>query len=787
MTKTTPYPVFLKNLNYLLCFCVLLTQALSASVDPVNYGATPDDSGNNAGAIQAAINTGNDVVFTQAGVYCLEDRLYLMTDGQKISANVDGVVLVATASVEMIIKLLGNYQTVSGLSLDSNGLATYGVKLGSITPNAEGIGNTIDSCDFYGSVGHHILAYGFDVTVTNNRIYGTGATHAIPVVFSYVNGFTCSGNMLNDNKGFGFQTRWSSNGIFEDNIVRNPTYIDEVVVSVNGQSILNFEMPVDVYRAGIEVNDVAYDNYQVSNYTLSPANLGAGHKAFTVTLNSNLANGLVIGDTVKFFGWRSYENFNINAGSRDIIIRNNEVIGSGDSNYVIATDYNDARAEDGDFLDQTNPPVGIVLENNTARNALGAGIALTHSLKTSEMGQNPWTDLKYNTQGGVPAWDSRVKINTNGQLEVFTGYGESGLWIPAQENLPQSPSYRVSWDQGSSGGWSFVRLNSNALVDTPNDRMEFGFLVNGSTVALYEDGVSQLSATFNNPTGEGGLHHIDCSVENGQLIAVINEDYANIWRYDLSSTSTGTTGIGNFSIHSLAMGASGYLDNFKYYAIDTTTALSEPFYIYDFFNVGATNNQNADLATAFRQGAPFYKIDGFVSTDAALVSDGAPWSTFIFDSSGEIEQSAVEGKVTEHNVPAYLYSNNEGPWIPIENRVDAPYIDYSTVLSPDPNFASYVGFFDSINANYIKGWCWDSSRRDQPLYVEIYDGDTLLAQVCADEFRQDLATAGYGNGYHGWKIPTPASLMDGQSHQISVKILEVQRNLLQSPKTYQSL
>jgi SAM-dependent methyltransferase len=80
------------------------------------------------------------------------------------------------------------------------------------------------------------------------------------------------------------------------------------------------------------------------------------------------------------------------------------------------------------------------------------------------------------------------------------------------------------------------------------------------------------------------------------------------------------------------------------------------------------------------------------------------------------------------------------------------------------------GFHDLATCGEISGWAWDSSMPDTPIYVDIYDGDKLLATVLADRLREDLRTAGKGQGHHAFVFPVPRHLKDGKPHSIWVKI-----------------
>jgi phospholipid N-methyltransferase len=94
----------------------------------------------------------------------------------------------------------------------------------------------------------------------------------------------------------------------------------------------------------------------------------------------------------------------------------------------------------------------------------------------------------------------------------------------------------------------------------------------------------------------------------------------------------------------------------------------------------------------------------------------------------------------------------------------------------------YEGNHDGADCNTISGWAWDMNKPDTPIYVDIYDGSTLLATLRADEFRQDLVEAGKGNGKHAFNYPVPLSLKDGKPHSILVRVLQTNFELASTPK-----
>ncbi len=90
--------------------------------------------------------------------------------------------------------------------------------------------------------------------------------------------------------------------------------------------------------------------------------------------------------------------------------------------------------------------------------------------------------------------------------------------------------------------------------------------------------------------------------------------------------------------------------------------------------------------------------------------------------------------------------------------------------------------FDKLEVVSLGGWAWDASQPNTPIKVEIYDATTLLATIDAGEFREDLKSAGKGDGKHAFNYALPQTLRDGQSHKISVKYADTSSDLPGSPK-----
>jgi glycosyltransferase involved in cell wall biosynthesis len=94
----------------------------------------------------------------------------------------------------------------------------------------------------------------------------------------------------------------------------------------------------------------------------------------------------------------------------------------------------------------------------------------------------------------------------------------------------------------------------------------------------------------------------------------------------------------------------------------------------------------------------------------------------------------------------------------------------------------YEGHHDEATCIAISGWAWDANRPNTPLFVDIYDSDTLIVTLKADKFRQDLVYAGKGDGRHAFHFAVPPWLKDGRQHLIRVKVSGTNFDLASTPK-----
>lgn len=95
--------------------------------------------------------------------------------------------------------------------------------------------------------------------------------------------------------------------------------------------------------------------------------------------------------------------------------------------------------------------------------------------------------------------------------------------------------------------------------------------------------------------------------------------------------------------------------------------------------------------------------------------------------------------------------------------------DYTANVSVTVTAPQFDGYFEAATCNALSGWAWDATRPTTPIEVDVFADGNFLTRTVADLFRADLVVAGKGDGRHGFSVPVPASLRDGNSHAITAR------------------
>ncbi|HEY0908158.1 MAG TPA: PKD domain-containing protein [Candidatus Paceibacterota bacterium] len=94
-------------------------------------------------------------------------------------------------------------------------------------------------------------------------------------------------------------------------------------------------------------------------------------------------------------------------------------------------------------------------------------------------------------------------------------------------------------------------------------------------------------------------------------------------------------------------------------------------------------------------------------------------------------------------------------------------IEVVSVVSVPQTPVSPIGFIDGASCDVITGWTYDPDNSSVSNGVHFYtDNNVLIGNTEADQPRQDVNDANGVSGNHGFSFPTPASLKDGQTHNI---------------------
>ncbi len=96
---------------------------------------------------------------------------------------------------------------------------------------------------------------------------------------------------------------------------------------------------------------------------------------------------------------------------------------------------------------------------------------------------------------------------------------------------------------------------------------------------------------------------------------------------------------------------------------------------------------------------------------------------------------------------------------------------------------SYQGYLEAANCSTMSGWLWDASNPNASVWVDLFDGATLIDTVNANQYRADLKAMGLGTGKYGWSYNTPPSLKNGQNHVLHGYVAGTALELGNSPMT----
>jgi hypothetical protein len=105
---------------------------------------------------------------------------------------------------------------------------------------------------------------------------------------------------------------------------------------------------------------------------------------------------------------------------------------------------------------------------------------------------------------------------------------------------------------------------------------------------------------------------------------------------------------------------------------------------------------------------------------------------------------------------------------------------------PSTPAPAYEGFHEAISCDYITGWVWDQHNPSTRVNLSVIDDNTgtVIATGIANQPRSDLG--GRGDGQYGFAILTPASIKNGQTHNLRVRVTGATYDLGFTPLSFNS-
>jgi len=107
---------------------------------------------------------------------------------------------------------------------------------------------------------------------------------------------------------------------------------------------------------------------------------------------------------------------------------------------------------------------------------------------------------------------------------------------------------------------------------------------------------------------------------------------------------------------------------------------------------------------------------------------------------------------------------------------------FSGRIGAPPEF-DYAGAIEQADCDEISGWAVDRHWPNSPLSIDLYDKNEFVTTIVADQFREDLAEAGFGDGRHLFRVQTPAQFKDGRPHLVTIVATGMKKRITPTPRT----
>jgi len=129
---------------------------------------------------------------------------------------------------------------------------------------------------------------------------------------------------------------------------------------------------------------------------------------------------------------------------------------------------------------------------------------------------------------------------------------------------------------------------------------------------------------------------------------------------------------------------------------------------------------------------------------------------------------ATDGEELERS-PGWVEQLEEEIFLSVADDVPAAAPSPATSPNPDRLNVPRIGNIDFIDHDEISGWAWDPARPDEPIDIEILDGDVVVLTVRADLYRADLVNGKIGDGFHGFQLRNIGGALPLSRHLVRVR------------------
>lgn len=146
--------------------------------------------------------------------------------------------------------------------------------------------------------------------------------------------------------------------------------------------------------------------------------------------------------------------------------------------------------------------------------------------------------------------------------------------------------------------------------------------------------------------------------------------------------------------------------------------------------------------------------------------------------------SALPSTLPKTQYPIKIWARVRGHEIALSGAITIDSPSELAEVFPKSLLQDFEGYVDGIRDGFLIGWVRNAALPEEPVEVELRDGDQLILRASANHFRADVEQQIPGGGDSGFELELPYTLLDGQLHNLSVKVAGTSFELGNSPISF---